>query len=519
MFKVYIKDISFIKDQKHFDDIFSILPKYRQEKILKLKNETDKKLSLLVGYLIHFAFYDLCDDLYPLTDKEIKVDEETGAQYMTYNGVYFSASHSGTKAMVVFSSVSVGCDIQLIDDKKEKDNIKLAKRFFADYEYEHIANSKNPNDEFYKYWTIKESFLKLTWEGLKGGLKKITIKDNELSDPYYQFVSYKHEKNYRVSYVVGRPMTLRARVADTDYHVIGEALVDIIRDENGEKVNPGGAPFNVAYDLKRLFKKVHFYTSVGDDKYGRFLEKTAKKCKFNSCFIDKQKGKKTTQALVSLNNGDRSFRFVRDDKTDCDLSMKVVKKMGFKRDNFVHLGSLMLSEPKGRKFFFDVCHYAHENGVRISFDVNYREGIFKSEKQAISILRTAIKYADLVKMSKEESFLLSGKDNVKDAIEELTEEYQAVFVTDGENGSIGKYLDDYAKVAAPKVNPVDTTGAGDAFFAHVLHNVDWGEVSPLEGILDSANLYAAASTLNYGGFANVDHDLMTKVLNEQTKDE
>ena len=49
---------------------------------------------------------------------------------------------------------------------------------------------------------------------------------------------------------------------------IGEILVDIFADGENKRVFPGGAPFNLACNIKKFKGDVSFYGAVGKDEYG-----------------------------------------------------------------------------------------------------------------------------------------------------------------------------------------------------------------------------------------------------------
>ena len=186
---IYLEDISIIDSEHKFNAYFEKLPKYRQDKVLAIKNKKDKYLSLLAGKL-------LCGGLKVLGFSnyidQIEVDEN-GKPYIPGNPIYFSISHSGTKAMVVFSDSIVGCDVQLM----KKESLSLADKYFTEEEQKEIKASDNEVEAFYKLWTLKECFMKATGKGLTLPLKTIDTKDSE-----YMTKSYVVDKDYMASYIV-----------------------------------------------------------------------------------------------------------------------------------------------------------------------------------------------------------------------------------------------------------------------------------------------------------------------------
>ena len=287
-------------------------------------------------------------------------------------------------------------------------------------------------------------------------------------------------------------------------HVIGEILVDIFKSESSEEVFPGGAPFNVASNIKHFGGDVSFYGAVGKDEYGKFLSKFARSRKFNNLLIKKCNTRYTTQAIVSLNNGERSFKFVRENGADYALSIKNLEKLDIKENDIVHIGSLMLSFPRGRKFFTKAVEFAKSKGALISFDVNYRDDIFISALSAKNICKKAMKVADIIKISDEELNILDKAKKIETQIKNLGLENKIVFISKGKDGSTMKNSkNQFISVCTKPIKPVDTTGAGDAFYSYILYELD-KDISKINNIelvmkmLQKANAVGAIATQKKG---------------------
>ena len=255
---------------------------------------------------------------------------------------------------------------------------------------------------------------------------------------------------------------------------IGEILVDIFMDASQKTVFPGGAPFNVASNIEHYNGDISFYGVVGNDEYGHFLLDFAKK-KIPSALIEVKDNRDTTQAIVTLDNGERSFRFKRDHGSDYLLDINTLKKFDLSKISIIHIGSLMLSYKEGRDFFYEAVNYIrHHSNCLISFDVNYRDDIFTSEEEAKEIFITAIKSADIIKFTEEELELLTKQKDVLKGLKSLLNDKQVAVVTLGKEGSIYYSKDKYLKVSSYPLKPVDTTGAGDAFYSYFLYSLDQG---------------------------------------------
>ncbi len=250
---------------------------------------------------------------------------------------------------------------------------------------------------------------------------------------------------------------------------IGEILVDIFKDGESKTTLPGGAPFNVACNALLYTKDVGFIGTVGKDEDGDLLLNTAKGKPFKYLDIKVLTDRYTSKAIVSLDNGERSFKFDRSFGADYIFDINSINFKDIKDDDIIHIGSLMLSEKEGREFFFElVKRIKKETNAKISFDINYRDDIFNSEAEAKEIFIKALKEADILKFSIEEVELLTKEKDLVKGLKTLLNENQIAVITLGSKGSIYYHNGHVVEVPTYKVKPVDTTGAGDAFYSYFL---------------------------------------------------
>ena len=139
---------------------------------------------------------------------------------------------------------------------------------------------------------------------------------------------------------------------------------------------PGGAPFNVACNALLYTEKVSFYGSVGNDENGKMLIDTVNSKGFTNPQIKVLSDRYTSRAIVTLKNGERSFRFERANGADYILDISDIDFSLVKDEDIIHIGSLMLSEQSGREFFDTlVSQIRKHTNAKISFDINYRDDI------------------------------------------------------------------------------------------------------------------------------------------------
>ena len=277
---------------------------------------------------------------------------------------------------------------------------------------------------------------------------------------------------------------------------IGEILADMVGENTGGtltfKAFVGGAPFNVAVNALRAGAKVGFIGRVGKDVIGRFCKTEAEK--FGLCHLDLQEdgARNTTIAFVTLTDGERDFAFNRHDAADYNIDFDEIDFAKYDGLNIVHLGSLMLSEKSGKELADKIVKKAKELNVKLSFDLNFRTDIFGDFDSAKKAYKPYIESADILKFSDDELKLYTGIDDTDKAIKSVAGENRLITVTLGSRGSIYYYNGVTGLVPTEKVKPVDTTGAGDAFFGTFLANIEGRDCT-------EKNIIAAMEKANKAG--------------------
>ena len=289
--------------------------------------------------------------------------------------------------------------------------------------------------------------------------------------------------------------------------MIGEDKNGIITYER----KAGGAPFNVACALHKFGAEVKFVGSVGDDLIGSFLINYAADFGMDTTYINQNKERNTTLAFVELNEvGERSFCFYR--KNTADYFMPEVSDELIKSADIVCIGSLMLADPTCVEYALDIIDRAHAFGKTVAFDVNYRTDIYKDTESAVRTYKIILAEADIVKFSEDEVGTFT-----EEYVHSLTD--KLVLVTLGKDGSEWRYKGKSNRVPTITVKPVDTTGAGDAFFAGALSVLDKSMSDGLtDTLLDESlrfgNIAGALNTLGRGAIDNLpDLETVNKYLN------
>lgn len=311
---------------------------------------------------------------------------------------------------------------------------------------------------------------------------------------------------------------------------IGEALIDMICTDKGSSLSdgqhflkkPGGAPTNVAAAIAALGGPVELAAKVGADPFGRHLIDVMQSFNVSTKWVLQDENYFTTFAFVSLmENGERDFYFNRG--ADGQLSREEVDKIDLNEFSIIHFGSATGFLPGPLQAAYQgLLQKALEKNIFISFDPNYRHLLFQNNTQTfIDQAWNFLNSCHFFKVSDEEAMLITGKHTLNDAVEVLLEKTTAVFaITLGKEGTLLGINGSTHTIPSIRVNPVDTTGAGDAFVGAVLYqlsNYKTSEIKKMqEGrwqhIILNANK-AGARTCEYMGAMEAFKHLSSDIFN------
>lgn len=311
---------------------------------------------------------------------------------------------------------------------------------------------------------------------------------------------------------------------------IGEALIDMICTDRGRALSegehflkkPGGAPTNVAAAIAALGGKASLVAKVGADPFGQHLTDVMNEFGVDTRHLISDPSCFTTFAFVSLlENGERDFYFNRG--ADGKLSSAETASINLNDFSIVHFGSATAFLPGPlQQAYKNLLAQSLEKNLFVSFDPNYRHLLFRDEQPSfIEQSWYFIKACHFFKVSDEEALLLTGAATVTDAAAKFFAETKAVFaITLGKEGTLFGGDGQTQVIPSIAINPVDTTGAGDAFVGAVLYqlsNFDTAsrqQLSPAQwaAIISNGNL-AGARTCEYMGAMEAFKHLSSNIFN------
>lgn len=260
---------------------------------------------------------------------------------------------------------------------------------------------------------------------------------------------------------------------------IGELLVDLTQtgESNGipqYAANPGGAPANVAVASSLMGCESAFIGKVGNDAFGRMLVKTLEDKRVDVSGVVLSDDFRTTLAVVNLDGkGERSFSFYRKNCADVNLREEELNFELIKSADIFYFGSVSLTDEPCFSAVKKAVEAAKSDGAIITYDPNYRPLLWKDKDEAVAKMRCLLKFVDIIKVSDDELFLISGECDFERGAQKLLDDgVKIVIVTSGENGAFYMSRHSSGRCDAYRGKVADTNGAGDTFFGAFLSKID-----------------------------------------------
>lgn len=205
MIRIYLLSVSKLREEDLYKAACGKLDASRLAKVREAKRTEDKILRVGAGLLLQYAVQES-----PVFDyrkenwisREVSLEEVLdgirepiefefryglhGKPYFAPNGMgesgnlFFSLSHSGDYVLCAISDAEIGADIQRIPEAAEeklKREENIAQRFFSKTEKEWYGQcgEEERRIRFYRVWSAKEAYMKLTGNGLAQGLDSFTV--------------------------------------------------------------------------------------------------------------------------------------------------------------------------------------------------------------------------------------------------------------------------------------------------------------------------------------------------------
>lgn len=154
-------------DELSLDNEYCI-SEYRKERLRSVMDEAGKRAGLGAELLLNHAI----KELFPEASFPLEIERAGNGRPTLKNlPLYFSLSHSGGYCACAVSPRPLGLDIQSVEAPREN----VLRRVFSEAERDYVLSNERPDQAFTSLWTMKESVVKLSGEGIGAMLSGIDV--------------------------------------------------------------------------------------------------------------------------------------------------------------------------------------------------------------------------------------------------------------------------------------------------------------------------------------------------------
>ena len=252
----------------------------------------------------------------------------------------------------------------------------------------------------------------------------------------------------------------------------GDALIDFlpVKSVDGRDAAvpvAGGSCLNVAVGMARLGAPTGFVGGISTDLFGRMIADHALASQVELRYATRSEHQ-TTLAFVRTVGGEPQYAFY----DEATASRNWIYRRGsipFDEIEAIHVGSTTLVNDEGAAQALAMINDA-DAPVTISFDPNCRPALVRHKARYVDQMDAFAASADIVRMSDVDfEFLYGGNDYAGRAKSLMAAGASLVVVTRGIQGAQAWHgRAGRVEVQAPKIDVVDTIGAGDSFQAALL---------------------------------------------------
>ena len=252
--------------------------------------------------------------------------------------------------------------------------------------------------------------------------------------------------------------------------ISGEALVDLIPDrarENAYDAVLGGSPYNVAIGLGRLSAPTAFVSRLSQDPNGQGLAAALKAegVDLSHVAVD---ARPTPLAFVmrgTAQTGSRYSFYLDATAFDGRWPFPPTWPAGA---THLHVGSIAAVEARHASGVIDALRMA-KTFATTSFDPNIRPMVTPDRESVLEQVERQVALASIVKASDEDlEWLYPGRDPEESIAHWATLGPLFAVATRGAKGAVAFLKGERLLAPAPKVDVVDTVGAGDSFMSALL---------------------------------------------------
>ena len=295
--------------------------------------------------------------------------------------------------------------------------------------------------------------------------------------------------------------------------VAGETIVDMIEFKpNCFEAFTGGGPYNVAKASAKMGTSTGYFSPISTDSFGDQFE--TEMTKLDVLAISPRSQQPTGLAIVKKDeNGHPSYSFYRDSSADRDIEIGALKQSFPNNAHAFYIGGLALADGDDATTW---TQFLAGLECPIFVDPNIRPTFIKNRDSYLARLEQVYTHSHIVKLSDEAIDWIAPGVDAKEYLLQIMKQFgiKIGLLTAGPIGATAITAEGERFVKTPKVEVIDTVGAGDCFSAASLSFLmqsreiaNTPSLDHLEDMLEYATIAAAINCTRAGANAPTDEEI------------
>ena len=267
----------------------------------------------------------------------------------------------------------------------------------------------------------------------------------------------------------GAHMTANATISIAS---IGECMIELSLQQNGLwSLGYAGDTFNVAWAMRTCLPasaRTDYVTAFGDDPFSTQQRLFFSQHNIGTAQSPTIPNKNPGLYAITLEGHERSFTYWRKDSAARNLARDpAALARSLVGRNLIYFSGITLAilNDADRRALLAALAKERDRGAIIAFDPNYRKVLWPSQEEAKTSIMAAVELSHILLPTFPDEQQLFGDPNPEATVRRLTANQNVeCIVKKGEHPALLYYRGRASShQAQPVKNPVDTSGAGDAF--------------------------------------------------------
>ncbi len=259
------------------------------------------------------------------------------------------------------------------------------------------------------------------------------------------------------------------------------ALMAVINTEQAKK-QCGGSAGNTVIAISQFGGKSYYSYKVASDELGHFYMNDMKDAGVSHNLNESNLAEGITGKCLVMVTEDaertmNTYLGITETYSTADVNEAAIKD-----SQYLYIEGYLITSENGKQAMKHAKKIAEENGVKVAMTFSDPAMVKYFKEPMEEVVGASV---DLLFANEEEAMLFTGKDNLKEAREELKKVAKHFVITQGKNGAMIYDGDTFIDIEPYATTAIDSNGAGDMFAGAFMYGITNGHSYASSGKLAS----------------------------------